>query len=386
MANVALIFPMMDYSQEVLKGIVSELDQSSSFCPVMVSFDPDHPSIIPENIEGAIGFTSTNLPWMKKFLTRGIPFINCGTDFLNYKEVLSVYIDQTRAGETAIQHFLDMDLRNVYYASYEFVNRDSSIRKAKAFVKHASSIGLNCDYLEILGENPHSHPYRWVDAAEENDLAALLEGIEKPAGIFCEDDTAALLICNVASKIGIKVPFDLAVLGYGNQLAGRFSSIPISSFPMGGERVGRLAVRLMDEWLSTGKQPEAPAPLTPLPIIVRGSTGGASQDVDMERIRRQIESNARIGISVDELAATARISRKTLISRYRDTYGETPSEAVRRIRFELACCLLSQTPPPKMAVIAGECGFSSLTSFTNFFTRQTGVAPREYREKNQKKT
>ena len=382
MFHVAIIFPFMDYSLEVVGGIVSELDRDPAFCPVTIYFDPDIPITVPSNIDVVISFAGTNLPWMVELVNRGLPIVNCGTDFLSSKRVVNVYVDQTIANDMALDHFMAIGIKRVCYASHDMTDREAARRKANDFLQKAKARELDGTVIEILGDNSHTHPHRWVDPPNEPKLAESLSDLELPAAIFCEDDAAAVLIARTAASLSISVPSELCILGYGNLLAGRFSTMPISSFPMGGHRVGQLAAQLMNEWLTKQKQPPPPAPFDPLPVIVRKSTGGQGRSIDLERVRRKIEDEARMGISVDELAELARVSRKTLINRYRENYGETPSEAIRRIRFEHACSSLTSPEGARMAKIAADCGFSSLTSFTNFFTRQAGIPPRDYREKN----
>ncbi|MAS96770.1 MAG: hypothetical protein CMO55_26560 [Verrucomicrobiales bacterium] len=386
MSNVALLFPYLEYSNEIVEGIIGELEENAPFTPLRIQFHPDHAPLVPDDIQGIIGLTSQNLSWLPPLLKRDIPYINCGTDLLEVENVLSVYVDQNIASSAALEHFKKAGLRRVYFACYQMENRFGIIRKALFFQESARESGLKTGLLEIKGEDPHSNPKYLLDGHPTKAVEKLLKDLPRPSGIFCEDDLAALMIQNAAISLGLRVPTDIAILGYGNQLIGRFGKHSISTFPTGGERVGRIATHLMHEWLSTGSQPKAPAPLAPMSVIVRDSTGGTARSLDLERVRRRIEKEACRGLVIDELCTMAGVSRKTLISRYRDAFGETPSEAIRRLRFDRARQLLLEPDPHRLANIASECGFSSLTSFTNFFTRQAGVPPREYQKTIRKET
>lgn len=386
MRKIALLFPNLEYSNEVIDGIIGELEKYPVFTPIQIRYHCDFPLSVPENIDGVIGLTSPNLAWLPALLDRDLPFINCGTDLLDQKNVLSIYVDQLIAGNFALEHFRKLGLRRAWFSCYSLEKRSGVVRKATLFMDDARTAGFTTGLIEIPGEDPHSCPDRLLNDARSPELEKLLQEIPLPAGIFCEDDLAALLIQKSAHDLGIRVPADLAILGYSNQLGGRFAPHSISTFPMGGERVGRLAVTLMNEWLRTGSKPASPEPFAPLPIIVRESTTGSAGSLDLERIRRQIEKSACKGLGIDELCAMAGVSRKTLIVRYREAFGETPSEAIRRLRFERACTLLTDTQHHSLATIANECGFSSLTSFTNFFSRQAGMPPREYQKRKRKKS
>ena len=70
---------------------------------------------------------------------------------------------------------------------------------------------------------------------------------------------------------------------------------------------------------------------------------------------------------------------RTYLSRYlRDEFGCTFYQFVNNYRIEEAKRLLTEQPDMKMSDVAAQCGFSSQSVFSNTFTRETGVSPREW--------
>jgi LacI family transcriptional regulator len=381
--RVALVFPaQLDFSHSVIRGVAEELEVRPGFAPTPIHFIGEEvlANIAPANtFSGIISLAAWNNPVLRRAVDAGIPVINCGTDWSKEKRVLSCFVDQKLASQFAIQHFKKAGLRRVYFLSHELGIRKALVEKADDFRAQAIACGLETGSFEMPGDPINENPGRLTDFSRETEVADLLHALPKPCGIFCEDDNAAVMAAGVGCVNNIAIPSELAILGYGDQIAGRHNMIPISSFPMGGRRIGKMAARLMKKWLSSGKKPSSPRPLAPLPIVVRESTGGTTHNIDIEAARRMIESEACSGLKTKEILSLVSVTRKTLTEQYKRAYGETPAEAIRRVRFETGRSNLLSPAFASVSEVSVKCGFSSITSFSNFFQRQTGMSPLEYR-------
>ena len=182
----------------------------------------------------------------------------------------------------------------------------------------------------------------------------------------------------MALRTGRAVPADLAVLGAGNGLIGRYGDPTISTVAFPGEEIGRRGFELVARAATGEPMPHSKVSVPADELIVRESTGGRARDVALERVHRRIEAEALGGLTFGELPHLAGISAKVLRERYREAYGEGPSEHIRRLRVGEAKRLLVETELP-IASIAAACGFSSQAGFYNYFQRHTGWAPKEYR-------
>jgi LacI family transcriptional regulator len=86
------------------------------------------------------------------------------------------------------------------------------------------------------------------------------------------------------------------------------------------------------------------------------------------------------GLTVKDLARVVHVSQQMLATRFKDVVGRSPGEGIRRVRMERAKHYLVTTHLT-IANIAGLCGYSEQSKFTNFFKRETGVSPSEFRKK-----
>jgi transcriptional regulator GlxA family with amidase domain len=97
------------------------------------------------------------------------------------------------------------------------------------------------------------------------------------------------------------------------------------------------------------------------------------------RARDLIESEYRQAVTVDRAAREACLSPYHFQRLYRSHFGETPGRHVIRKRLELARKLLLYSDLPVTGIML-ETGYSSLGNFSDYFLRQTGYSPSEYRK------
>lgn len=83
-------------------------------------------------------------------------------------------------------------------------------------------------------------------------------------------------------------------------------------------------------------------------------------------------------LSIEELAATARLSRTAYLNKFKAVTGLSPKQYVLRERIKSAKNLLSTTDKP-IATIAEETGFFDTAHFTKCFTAEVGISPSRYR-------
>ncbi|MFI1104120.1 GlxA family transcriptional regulator [Streptomyces melanogenes] len=106
------------------------------------------------------------------------------------------------------------------------------------------------------------------------------------------------------------------------------------------------------------------------PPAPRGST--------MEPLLLWMEENAGADLTLDDLAARAGMSARTLHRRFREQTGTSPLQWLHRARIRRAQHLLETTAHP-VDHIASQVGFGSPTAFRDRFKRLVGTSPHAYR-------
>jgi transcriptional regulator GlxA family with amidase domain len=99
----------------------------------------------------------------------------------------------------------------------------------------------------------------------------------------------------------------------------------------------------------------------------------------MEPVLRWMEDNCGKELTLDDIAAHAGMSSRTLNRRFREQTGTTPLQWLHRARIRRAQYLLETTTHP-VDRIAAQVGFGSPTAFRDRFRRVAGTSPAAYRK------
>lgn len=103
------------------------------------------------------------------------------------------------------------------------------------------------------------------------------------------------------------------------------------------------------------------------------------KDISMlHEIRQFIESNLKRGILVETICKEFGVNRTKLQQGFNQLYGISVHAFVSRTRMERARGMLAESDE-SVKVIAIECGYRSISSFTRLFRRQHGMSPTQYR-------
>jgi AraC family transcriptional regulator len=145
-------------------------------------------------------------------------------------------------------------------------------------------------------------------------------------------------------------------------------------------------------WLGTRLYRELRAPDELSPVVmegmalellaqtVRGEIAIDKQPPRWLRLARELIHDRRVeAVTVGEIAAAVGVHPFHLTRTFRQFYGCSPGEFLRRRRIEQASTLLRESAVP-LAQIAIESGFADQSQFTKSFKRCTGLTPGEYRK------
>lgn len=380
---VALSLPQVPaYSAKLTEGLLDRhlscreltIVEVPRFTPGISPF-----SGVPTEVDGLIVWAEARDRWVRDFVARGVPVVNCGMEWLGEQGVASVHMNFPEVHQRVLGHFRDLGLRRVVAIGHRLGERPMTAKILDSFVESARQSGMDGCVWELDGEDsPSVMPRRLLATGQESELERFLKSLPKPVGIYCFGDHLGFIVCEVAARAGLQVPYDFAVVGFGDNRVARFSNPPLTSVDGDGCEIGRAAADCMATWLRTGQQPYGELTVNGANLMPRESSLGKSGSVVIEAVHRFIRSRARRGLMLGELVALSGLSVKTLVSQYREAFGADPMEAIHRHRVAEARRLLEDRAKP-LSEVASECGFSSGAAFTNYFKRHAGCAPREVR-------
>jgi GntR family transcriptional regulator, arabinose operon transcriptional repressor len=117
----------------------------------------------------------------------------------------------------------------------------------------------------------HCTKYRYETVVES--VKKLMRLPKPPTAIICTSDFVALYVYQALRKMKVKIPEQVAIMGYCNYPGGELLSPGLSTVDLFFEKIGHDAFELMlesDKWWQPGLVP--PEIITPFEVIERGST------------------------------------------------------------------------------------------------------------------
>jgi transcriptional regulator GlxA family with amidase domain len=116
-----------------------------------------------------------------------------------------------------------------------------------------------------------------------------------------------------------------------------------------------------------------------LPYVAFGPSRNHGDQL-IHKVQSFMDTHLAAGVSVEELAAYASVSTRTLNRRFKTATGQTPRAYLQRIRIQAAKRLLETTTDP-VDDLRAQVGYGDPTAFRRAFTHATGLGPRQYRQK-----
>jgi len=116
-----------------------------------------------------------------------------------------------------------------------------------------------------------------------------------------------------------------------------------------------------------------------LPYVAFGPSRDHGDQL-IHKVQSFMEAHLAANVSVEELAAHASVSTRTLNRRFKTATGQTPRGYLQRIRIQAARRLLETTTDP-VDHLRARVGYGDPAAFRRAFTQATGLGPRAYRHK-----
>lgn len=154
-------------------------------------------------------------------------------------------------------------------------NNPASEERYQAYLKVSEELGLTLD-LKLV-----SAPVKWSEGAkaikELLDNRNLKPGIDLEA-VIAANSTMALRVVEILKERGIKIPGDLAVVGFDDSEESRIVTPPLTVTGSNFQDMGRRAVEILVDMLNGKPVPEKT--IIPTKLIIRQSCGCYSQALE----------------------------------------------------------------------------------------------------------
>lgn len=173
--------------------------------------------------------------------------------------------DDQLGARLVVQHLVGAGYKHIAFLSQEIPDM------GKAMVTSQREIGYR-DAMQTAGLGKHIQVAYSLQTSRETQNVArhMLQSRNPPDAIFCWTDFIGLEVLSVAKELGLRVPNDLAVVGYDNTAYCDLAQNSLTSIDQSGQVLGLQSARLLIERIK-GRERAEHYVVTPR-LVARGST------------------------------------------------------------------------------------------------------------------
>ncbi len=155
--------------------------------------------------------------------------------------------DQELGGYLATEHLIRTGYRTIGYVHVGRKNLLSEVRK-NGYARALMEYDLPYDANDVFTLDPH----RKDCGADRYQLGChfgseFKDALKKPEALFFYNDMCALGFIHGAAEMGIRVPDDVAVVGFDDTTVARFASVPLTTIHQPVDKIGRAAVEIIQK-------------------------------------------------------------------------------------------------------------------------------------------
>ncbi len=188
--------------------------------------------------------------WVHSLVKTGLPCVEVGSAFGPY----SVFPDHREGVRLAVRHLYELGHRRLAYHA-PWPNVTAAKERLSAFKMETAELGISSE-----------HAYFGPDVAE------LLHRKMRPTGLVCFNDSAAVSAIRTASKLGLRVPTDLSVVGFDDDLRAVSCTPMLTTIHNPMDQIAQDAIDMVLK-LVQGEAVEATRINVPTRLVLRESTG-----------------------------------------------------------------------------------------------------------------
>ncbi len=210
--------------------------------------------------------------------------------------------------------------------------------------------------------------------------AAFLKALPKPCGVMAENDYEAAYVLDLARRMKIAVPAQMAVIGVDDDTSLCENARPaLSSVYLDFEQAGYRSCEILSHLVANPSAGPVRETYGALGLMRRGSTpAGSGAPPRVAKMLAYIRARACEGIDAADVAAQIPGSRRLAEMDFLRATGTTIKDEINRVRFERVELLL-RVPSQRLGAVAQLSGWKTDNALRAAFLKRYGVSMRAWR-------
>ena len=184
----------------------------------------------------SLAYDTENMDHFNLFIKKNIPLIFFDRVY-ECPNCINITINNKKAGYEATKHLIKQGCKRIIYLSGNLkrnVYNDRYEGYKKALNDSNITLDKKCIIINMLTEETG------IEAAE-----IILKMKQRPDGIFATNDTSGVAAMYQLKKAGLKIPGDIAVVGFNNNPISRVIDPNLSTIDYPGLKMGEIAAKTL---------------------------------------------------------------------------------------------------------------------------------------------
>jgi LacI family transcriptional regulator len=197
-----------------------------------------------DGLIASLSFDTTSLDHFIPFEKKGIPVVFFDRVEEN-SDTIKVVIDNYRAGYLATQHLIEQGCRRIAIVTAS-LKRNVYAKRYKGYTEALSDRNIPLDDSRVLVK----------DLSEQSGIECALDLVAMdpmPDGVFITNDFVAAQCMKTLKEHGIRIPDDIAVVGFNNDAISRIMEPTLTTIDYPGAELGKIAARNLIDHLQGNK-------------------------------------------------------------------------------------------------------------------------------------
>ncbi len=216
-------------------------------------------------------------PALRRLVDRGYPLVLIDRYFPDLP-VDAVTMDNISGGFMAVQHLVQRGYRRIGYIGTSNLGTSSIFERMAGYRWALDEFGftLESDLMCTSIQRLLAWPPREPDKERHNQhvLHAFLSRSHRPDAVFVCNDYVAFEVVQAAEEMGLRIPDDLAIVGFDNVAYTDYFGVPLTTIEQPRQEIGATAATLLLERIA-GRRTRLGRVVVATRLIVRRSTGEA---------------------------------------------------------------------------------------------------------------
>jgi LacI family transcriptional regulator len=217
-----------------------------------------------DGLIASLSFTTENLDHFKLFFEKNIPVIFFDRADEN-SDSTHVIIDNYKCGYTVTQHLVEQGCKRIVLLTSN-LKRNVYAQRHRGYVDALFDAGIPYNKKLVLIK----------DLSEQSAVAAAHEILKmkpRPDGLFVTNDFKAAVCMQELKRNGIKIPEDIAIVGFNNDVISKLIEPQLSTINYPGRDMGEITARnLISHLKGEGNIATTKRIIVKSDLIIRGSS------------------------------------------------------------------------------------------------------------------